>query len=151
MKKLIILFAVFISLVSSAQSVTNGYDPYVAMGISMSSGQFSTNSYPYVEAGVCHQNVAVAVAMGRGKFEDALSPVDNISNYFWEASISPYYDFNSIRVSVFFGYGAYYNTDHYFRDYGFDTTYNVGSFGYGIGFNNWDTRNYISPSITYNF
>jgi len=149
MKNLIVtlLFLTGLSIQAQEPNTRITFDPYVALSVSAS----SHSAYPSIEGGVCSKNMAVAIDFGRGDFNRALTQSDAISNYFWEAKFSPYYDLGSFRGSVFGGYGGYIGTKHYFYDFGVGVSYTVESISYGVAFNNWDGVNYISPSLTYNF
>ena len=145
MKKALFILSLIVTFVASAQT------PFVSVGLSISEGDFETNSYPSFEGGVSFTNVSVSGAFGRGSLSGTFSDNDQLSNYWYEAKVSPYLTVGDITGTVFMGVGQYIGTNHFFTDMGVGISYSTGNFSYGIAYNRWDEVNYVSPSITYNF
>lgn len=145
MKKVLVILSLMLTFVLSAQT------PFVSVGVSISEGNFVQNSYPSFEGGVSFTNVSVSGAFGRGSLDGTFSKSDHISNYWYEAKVSPYLTVQKFTGTVFMGAGQYIGTNHFFTDMGIGVSYAVGNFNYGVAYNRWDEVNYVRPSITYNF
>ena len=156
MKKVILLFVALLSLSAVAQTKTADVPKtkYVAVSYSIgkqSDGQtFAEVTYPSVEVGYCPQNTSYGFIVGRGSFAD-LKLNDVLSNYYWEAKITPSKTIGKFTLSAFVGTGAYFNTDHYFGEIGAGIAYKINNYSYGVAYSHLDTAWYISPCISYSF
>jgi hypothetical protein len=157
MKKLLFLFVALISLSVSAQTSNDSIktekpkNMFVGLNLSMSQGDFSTNSYPGLEVGYVKDNISYSAIFGRGDFNGMLRDGDNLDNYWWEVKFSPSYPIGPLNGFLIAGGGAYFNSDHYFAELGLGLSYTKNNINYGVCFSNWDTKNYVTPFISFNF
>ena len=160
MRKILFLFVALISLSATAQTSTdstktchkfNPHSMFMSVGLSMSQGEFKTNSYPSVELGYTHKNISYSALFGRGDLNGMFRNDDNIGNYWVEAKFSPSYSIGHLNGFLIAGGGLYINSDHYFAELGLGLSYTHNRFTYGVSFSNWDTRNYVTPFVSVNF
>jgi hypothetical protein len=151
MRKVLLVLIAFIGLSVSAQEVDSKWSSYLTAGLSMGRGDnFQESSYPTLEFGKTHKNISYGFVIGRGNLVEVFNN-DHFADYFWEGKISPSYNLGQLTGTVFAGAGAYFDSEHYFTEVGVGLSWSVNSYSYGVSFSNWDTLNYITPSITYNF
>ena len=156
MKKVILLFVALLSLSAMAQTKTADAPKtkYVAVGYSIGrqidGATFAESTYPNVEVGYCPNSTSYGFIVGRGSFSNIFKG-DNVSNYYWEAKISPSYTLGRVTGSVFVGTGAYFDTDHYFGEIGAGVAYKINNYSYGVSYGHWDTAWYVTPCISYSF
>jgi len=160
MRKILFLFVALISLSATAQTSTDStktchkFNPknmYVSLNCSMSQGDFATNSYPSIEFGYTHKTISYGAIFGRGDFKGIFRNDDNLANYYWEAKFSPSYSVGPLNGFLIAGGGAYFNSDHYFAELGLGLSYTHKNVTYGVAFSNWDTKNYLTPFVSFNF
>ena len=131
---------------------TSPITPYVSGSLSMSNtSDFRNGSYFSLETGVCKDNVALGVVLGRGYLSGAFKNGDKSSNYFYETKASGSFPLGKLNGVLFFGVGGYFNTSHTFIEYGTGFYYQINHLSYGVSYSNWDGVNYVTPNITYNF
>lgn len=147
----------------STQVTSKKFVPYVAVGVSISSGNtydtndnaysFEDSSYPSLEFGVSRENVAVGVVFGRGNFTKLGDKTDELSNYYWELKIVPSFPLGAVNANLIFGGGSYFTGKNgsTFIEYGSGISYSVGNVTYGVTYSNWDGIDYITPSLSYSF
>lgn len=125
---------------------------YVSLGLSMHlQGDWQENSYATVEGGVTCNNISYGAVFGRSNLVDVFDK-DQITNYFWEAKISPNYKLvGNLTGSLIAGAGGYFGSDDYFTEVGVGIGYTHENVSIGLSFSNWDEVNYLSPSISYSF
>lgn len=160
MKKLFLIAIALLgmSFTSVAQDSTKtditplkSYTTYVTASLSMHGGaNFQETSYPALEVGITQRNISYGFVFGRGNLVNMFEN-DRMENYFWELKFSPSYRLGDITGSLVAGGGAYFDSTHYFAELGVGLGYSVGDFTYGLTFSNWDTVNYVTPSVSYTF
>lgn len=152
---------------------------YVSTGLSVAAnlngGDFATNSYGTIEFGLTKNNVSYGLAVGRGQLSGGISrnivgyetvfidetmtetvnkPIygNDIRNYFWEVRLLPSFPLGQFTGSLILGAGSYFATSGAgFFEYGLGVSKTYGNITYGLSYSNWDTINYVTPSVTYNF
>ena len=154
MKKRLFLLVALISFSAFAQTEPKSEkerNMYVSLGCSIGQGDFQTNSYPSLEVGYVREKIAYGAILGRGSFKNAFAKEDTLGFYYWEGKVAPFYKLGPLTGSIFAGGGAYFNSDHYFAELGVGLSYRVGNYSFGASFSNWDTLNYVTPSVSYSF
>lgn len=128
------------------------YTPYVSVGLSMSNmDNFRNGSYFSLETGVCRDNVALGVVIGRGNITGMFKNGDAISNYYYEPKATVTFPLGKLTGTAIFGIGGYFGSSHMLIEYGSGVYYQIGKVAYGMLYSNWDGVDYITPNITYNF
>lgn len=157
MKKLLVIFGLFIATMSFAQSTdsTAKKTPitgYISYGLSMTnSSDFASSSYTGIEGGIMKGNLGLGAVFGRGSLKGLGSNTDDIHSYFWEAKMTGSFPIGNVSGTVLMGYGGYIDTKNMFIEYGVGISYTVGKMAYGMTYSNWAGTNYVTPNITFNF
>ena len=127
-------------------------DGYISLGLSVTNtSDFLTSSYAGVEGGIIYRDFGAGIVFGRGSLRGLGSKSDVISAYFIEGKISYSCSLNLLTITPFFGYGSYVNTNHTFIEYGVGLSKTFNKVSIGVSYSNWDSVNYLTPNITYNF
>jgi len=163
----------------STATTSTKWSKYVALGISISSGNsyennlntttFDEASYPSLEFGFSRENLSLSVVLGRSNFRglgqssyftgndelsgEAIYDTDNLAKYYWEVKATPSFPLGIVNASLIFGAGSYFSNDkgNTFIEYGSGISYTLGKFTYGVCYTNWDGIDYITPDISYGF
>ncbi len=158
MKKTLLLLVAFISFGAFAQTEkeTPSTNKFVTVNYSIANTRagetFADASYPSVEAGFSTKNnVAYSVVFGRGASRGFAEKNDNLEAYYYEAKMAPFYSLGKVTGTAFAGAGGYFGSDHYFAELGVGVSYTVNPLTFGVSFSNFDTRNYVTTSVSYNF
>lgn len=158
MKKTLLLLVAFISFSTFAQTKTEtpSTNKFVTLNYSMSNTKigetFKDASYPSIEVGfTTKNNVAYSAVFGRGATNGVFEKKDTLKAYYYEAKMAPYYSFGKVTGTVFAGAGGYFDTRNYFTELGVGVSYTIKPLTLGVSFSNFDTRNYVTTSVTYNF
>ncbi len=134
---------------------------YIAVGLSISNGNdygdntnvtsFDEGSYPSFEFGFSRENLSLSAVIGRGNLRGLGTNKDKLSNYYWEAKVTPTFPLGIVTASIIFGGGSYFSNDkgNTFIEYGSGISYTKGKLTYGISYTNWDGFDYITPNISY--
>jgi len=154
MKKIVCFTIVLLSISSYAQpdsTKKKSLDCYFAGSVSMSTGDnFKQNSYPSLELGVCHKNLAFGLNLGRLNFDESPYVIEKIDNYYFELKSMAYFPVGSLKGYVIAGWGQY-KPDHSFIEYGGGIAYSIKNIDLVLQISNWDRIVYLSPGIAYNF
>lgn len=155
MKRLLVLICAVVTLTTIAQnndSTKKLISGYASIGLSITNTyNFKMSSYTTAESGINYKNIGVGLIIGRGSLDGIASETDNIVNYFYELKTTSSFPIGMVNGSVLFGYGSFFNSSNKFIEYGFGVSYSINKMGYGITYSNWNSVNYITPSITFNF
>jgi hypothetical protein len=156
MKKLVLVLVAMLGLTSmSAQEKvevkTDDKTHFMSVGHSFSS---SAESYPTLEFGYTRNDVSYSMVFGCFDFSSLSSP----NAYFIEYKIVPSTTIGKATFGFIIGAGSYLgnpdgrDSKPFFGEIGAVVSYNVyKKFNLGVSYSNWDTVNYITPSLTYNF
>lgn len=149
MKKLVLLIALFASVLTFAQETKESkFNPYVAAGISIgdSSGDtFANTSYFSAEVGVMYENLAFGAVIGAQSFSSA----NSLSSYYYEGKIAVYKSLGYVDGYGVLGVGSYFGEGTVFLEYGLGISKEFNDFGLFIQVSNWDGVTYITPGISF--
>lgn len=167
------------SIVVDTVKTDSKWSKYVAIGLSMSSGNsydtndniktFKESSYPSIELGVSRENISFGAVLGRGNLKGLFASQytdkdntrdgehyqtsDRLSNYYWEVKAVPSFPLGAVSANLIFGIGSYMTQakGSMFIEYGSGIAYTSGKITYGLSYSNWDGMDYITPSLSYSF
>ena len=150
---LTIILVILLTNITLSQDTTKyNLTPYIGGGLSMTNGiNFSSNSYPSIEAGFMFENISIAGVFGRNNLTKTTT--ENLDNYWIEAKIAYSLPLGFIDGYGILGVGTYFGTSgSLFIEYGFGVcksfTNNLGGF---IQVSNWDGIMYITPGLSLSF
>lgn len=160
MKKTLLLLVTLVSFSAFAQPKTPTETPstnkFVTLNYLIANTRdgetFGDASYPSVEVGFSTKNnTAYSVVFGRGTTNGLADKNDTLKAYYYEVKMAPYYSLGKLTGSLIAGAGGYFGADHYFAELGAGVSYTVSPLTVGVSFTNFDTRNYVTTTIGYNF
>jgi hypothetical protein len=160
MKKLILVLVALVGLTVSAQAQeksTSKSTHYLSIGYSIGNHQdgkhFDETSYPSIEYGVTRSDLSLGIAIGRGQTCGLAQAGDKLNDYYYEGRATQAFPITkSVSGNVVFGIGSYFKTDDkVFVEYGFGLTKSYGKITYGLSYSNWDSVNYVTPSVSLSF
>lgn len=156
MKKVFMLFAMFLAIGVSAQEVKDEvatWDPYVSVGYSIGtteSDYYKDNTYVSAEFGLQKKNLALGVAVGRGSVSGLGAKHDQIGDYFASLNATVYQPVGVVDLFVTGGVGSYFRSDSAFIEYGFGGSYSfTDNFSGALKINNWGGTWYATPMLTF--
>jgi hypothetical protein len=147
----LIIIAMFLVTLASAQSDTSKWGKYAGVSLSFSNGDdLKTTTYFTVEGGYTYSNLSFGLGVGRGNF----APGEERDSWFVEPKAS----FTLLEAGIVKGYlttglGGYFfkPVPHYFVEYGGGVTVSTKHYDLGFQMSNWDGINYVSTGIYKNF
>ena len=160
MKRLLPLALIFISLSMFSQKAdtTKSKIPFTgyvcaSMPMSNSNHNFASSSFASVEGGFCYSNMQFGLALGRGSLAGfKMGEQDNLQNYYYEVMMYPSFPLGILTGNLIMGYGGFFDSKIMFIEYGAGASYSLNKkVSFGMSCFNWNSVNFISPGITFNF
>jgi hypothetical protein len=141
MKKLLLAAFAMVSMSLYSQEKGNFY---ASTGLSVTnSNDFKNSSFYSVEGGYTKNNFSYGVVLGTNDL--------NFDKFWYEGKIAYTLNFNQVDPYVLLGVGSYFDNYNLFLEYGFGVSKSFGPVSPYLQFSNWNTKNYITAGLTFNF
>lgn len=138
MKKVLLVFSLLVATVAFSQNV------YVSTGLSVTnSNDFRNSSFYSVEGGYSVNNFSYGLVLGTNDL--------NFQKFWYEGKVAYTLPIQNVNPYALLGVGSYFDSYQMFLEYGFGVAKSYGQWSPYVQFSNWNTANYITAGLTYNF